>query len=185
MRRLKLQMQVTADGFVAGPNGELDWMTFQWDDALKQYVTELTDSIDTILLGRRMAEGFIPYWAGVADDPANPEQGVGRLFTELPKVVFSKTMTESPWPRSRIAGDLAEEVARLKGQEGKDLMVYGGASFVSALIDAGLIDELHLFVNPTAIGSGLSIFSGRSRLQLLGATPFDCGIVLLRYAPER
>ena len=63
MRKVKLQMQVSIDGFVAGPNGEMDWMVWDWDDALKDYVTRLTEPVDTIVLGRVLAQGFIPYWA--------------------------------------------------------------------------------------------------------------------------
>ncbi|RYY94512.1 MAG: dihydrofolate reductase [Chitinophagaceae bacterium] len=185
MRKLKLQVQMTLDGYVGGPNGEMDWVSFNWDDELKSYVTELTAGIDTIVLGRRLAEGFIPYWRAVAEDAANPEQAAGRIFTDTPKVVFSKTLAESPWPGTTLAkGPLAEEIQTLKAAEGKDIIAYGGATFVSALIEEGLVDELHLFLNPTAIGNGLSVFSGRTGLALQKATPFACGIVVLQYAPR-
>lgn len=149
MRKLKLQVQRSLDGFIAGPNGEMDWMTFAWDDALKEYVKKLTEPVDCILLGRKLAEGFIPHWAGVAANPNDPEFAAGQKFTNTPKVVFTKTLEQSPWDNTELAtGDLADEVTQLKKQDGNDIIVYGGADFVSSLIKEGLIDEYHLFVNP-------------------------------------
>jgi len=187
MRKVKLQIQMSIDGFIAGPNGELDWLVWDWDDALKQYVDELVSSTDCILLGRKLAEGFIPYWAGVAADPDNEEQESGKQFTDTPRVVFSKTLQSSPWDNAIIAsGDLVEEITKLKQQSGKDLYVCGGATFVSGLIKENLIDELHLFVNPTAIGKGMPIFADLAANQpytMEKATQFECGIVVLKYSP--
>lgn len=190
MRKLKLQLQMTVDGYIAGPNGEMDWLAWDWDEALKQYVTELTETVDCIVLGRRLAQGFIPHWAAVAADPAHPEYTAGVKFSETPKVVFTKTLTEPSvdWLHTSLAkGDLVEEITRLKEQSGGDMIAYGGAAFVSALISHTLIDELHLFINPTAIGRGLTIFAGLDRtqeLRLVKASAFDCGIVVLLYKPK-
>ncbi|MBK7873076.1 MAG: dihydrofolate reductase family protein [Saprospiraceae bacterium] len=184
MRKLKLQMQVSTDGFVAGPNGEMDWMVWNWDDELKQYVTDLTEPIDSIILGRKLAEGFIPHWAAVAADSNHPEFTSGIKFTDTPKVVFTKTLEQSPWQNAVLAkGDLSEEITRLKNQDGDGyLMTYGGAMLAASLIESGLIDELHLFINPVAIGNGLPIFKSRTNLQLVQTKPFDCEIVVLQYA---
>lgn len=180
---------MTVDGYIAGPNGEMDWMTFNWDESLKNYVAELTEPIDCIVLGRKLAEGFIPHWAAVAADPDNPEVAAGKKFTETPKVVFTKTLDQSAWPNTVLAkGDLVEEITGLKNGDGQDLIAYGGATFVSVLIQHGLIDELHLFVNPTAIGNGRPIFNQLDRnqaLTLVKATSFDCGIVVLHYQPKQ
>jgi dihydrofolate reductase len=188
MRKLKLQMQLTLDGYVAGPNGEMDWMTFNWDDDLKNYVTQITEPIDCIVLGRRLAEGFIPHWANVAANPDNPDVAAGKKFTDTHKVVFTKTLEQSRWDNTVLAkGNLKEEINALKKQEGKVMMAYGGASFVSSLIRENLIDEYHLFINPAAIGKGMSIFSNvasRLKLQLVKASSFECGIVVLCYKPE-
>ncbi len=106
---------------------------------------------------------------------------------DTPKVVFSKTLSRSEWENTVIApGDLAAEVNRLKSQAGKDMIVYGGASMVSALNQAGLVDEFYLFVNPAVLGSGLTIFKDinqRFDLRLMRSMSFDCGIVLLHYVP--
>lgn len=184
MRKAKLQMQVSADGFVAGPNGEMDWMVWDWDDELKKYVTDLTAPVDCIIMGRKLAEGFIPYWADVASKPDDPQFSFGKIMHDTPKVVFSKTLETSVWQNAVLAkGNLADEINDLKSQEGGDIIVYGGANFVSDLIDDGLIDELHLFVNPAAIGNGMTIFRNRKNLKLAKSIAFDCGIVVLKYEP--
>ena len=189
MRKLKLQVQMSVDGCVAGPNGEMDWMVWDWDDELNRYVSELTEPVDTILLGRKMAGGFISHWSQVANDPNNPLYAAGKKFTDTPKVVFTKTLEKSEWSNTAIAtGDLASEITRLKNQNGKDMIVYGGASFVSALIKEGLIDEFHLFINPAVLGKGLTIFKDvdhKQGLALVNSASFECGIVLLHYEPKR
>lgn len=189
MRKLKLQMQLSIDGFVAGPNGEMDFLIMNWDEALNAYVDQLTRPVDCIVLGRKLAEGFIPYWAGVAADEDNPETESGQFFTNTPKIVFSRTLDESEWEHTVLAGDdLVEEINALKRQEGGDIIAYGGAEFVSSLIAHDLIDEYHLFVNPAAIGAGMPIFRelvAYRYLSLVRATPFECGIVVVQYEPRR
>lgn len=187
MRKLKLQMQTTVDGFVAGPNGELDWMNFEIEDKpLFELINALIDSSDTILMGRKMTEGFVSYWTSVLENPESPEYEFAQKMVDTPKIVFTKTLDESPWANTILAkGDLVEEINRLKNQPGKDILVYGGANFVSSLIRENLIDEYNLFVNPVAIGNGLTIFNrlnGNLNLKLVESKAFNCEIVL-RYQP--
>jgi len=183
---------MTIDGFVGGPNGELDWMTWNWDDKLKNYVGELTDSVDTILLGRKMTDGFISHWTNVTANPDNEEYEAAKKFIDYPKVVFTKTLEKSNWANTKLAtGDIVTEVNNLKRQSGKDLptgqagiIVYGGAGFVSSLIKENLIDEYHLFINPMAIGKGMEIFNkveNKMELKLVSSTAFECGIVVNKY----
>lgn len=186
MRKLKLQMQMTVDGFVAGPNGEMDWMTLNWDDELKNYVTQLTAPVDCILLGRKLAEGFIEHWATVAANPDNPEFSAGKKFTDTPKIVFSRTLDKVRWENTTLVNkNFVEEINQLKEQPGEDIIVYGGATFVASLIEKGLIDEYHLFINPTSVGQGLPIFLQRTHLNLVNSKSFACGITVLQYAPVR
>ena len=189
MKRLKLQVQMTIDGFVSGPNGELDWMTWDWDDKLKDFVTGLNEPIDTILLGKNMTDGFIDHWKKVKDDKDNPEHWAGVKFTDTPKVVFTKTLSESKWENTTLAtGELKTEVNSLKSQPGTYLMVYGGAGFVSSLIKEDLIDDYYLFINPIAIGNGKTIFSGIKEkfcLYLKGSVKYQCGIVVNHYTNKK
>lgn len=185
MRKLKLQMQTTVNGFVAGPNGELDWMTWNWDDELKNLVSGLHESVDTILLGRKMTDGFVTHWESVLNNPDDESYDFAKKMVETPKIVFSRTLEKSDWRNTELAGkgDLATEIGRIKNLPGNDIIVYGGAGFVSSLVEADLIDEYNLFVNPTAIGEGLTIFGGprAKSLHLSEGRAFDCGIVLHTY----
>lgn len=186
MRKLKLQMQMSLDGYVARPNGELDWMTWDQDDKLIAFINSLIDSSDTILLGRKMTDGFVNHWENAAKN--TPDAPFAKKMVDIPKVVFTKTLEKSPWNNTTLAkGNLAEEIANLKKQNGKDIIVYGGAGFVSSLIKEGLIDEYHLFINPTAIGSGMPIFKSLNRTQkfsVIQSTLYSCGITILSYKPK-
>ena len=176
-------MQLSIDGFVAGPNSEMDWRVWNWDSDLLQYVKELTDPVDTILLGRVLAQGFIPHWAAAAAKPESED--FERKMHETHKVVFSKTLESNEWSNTDLAkGNLAEEIASLKSMPGKDIIVYGGGNFVSNLVKNGLIDDYHFFINPTILGSGMPIFqevADKSSLKLVHAKSFECGIVVLCY----
>jgi dihydrofolate reductase len=186
MRKFKLQVQTTVDGYMAGPNGEMDWMTWSWTDDMHAYVDALTKTVDCIVLGRKLAEGFIPAWA---DGPEGESQETIDWMNNTPKVVISNSLTESPWENAVVAGgDLAENVNKLKAQAGGDIITYGGSTLVQDLIAKGLLDELYLFVNPAAIGAGLPVFpnlGANQRLRLVSAQPFACGITALLFEPMR
>jgi len=184
MRKLRLQLQMTVDGFVAGPEGQLDWMTRNLDEGVLARIVQITDSSDTILLGRKMTDGFIKYWEAVK--PESPEYIFARKMVDTPKVVFSKTLTRVEGKNVRVeTGDLVQAIKQLKAQRGKDIVVYGGATFVSALIEHYLIDELNIFVNPVAIGRGMRIFKDRKALRLIASTAYPSGIVVNTYQPVR
>ncbi|MFZ1520297.1 MAG: dihydrofolate reductase family protein [Ignavibacteriaceae bacterium] len=191
MRILKLQMQMSINGFVGGPNGELDWMTWDWSEDIKRFVNHLHHSVDTILLGRKMTDGFINHWLSVVDehDESTKQLKENYLFAKMmidtPKVVFTKTLDNHTWINTTLAkGNIVDEVNRLKDLDGKEIIVYGGADFVSSLIKENLIDEYYLFVNPVVIKEGLTIFNkipDMKKLILSGSNEFDCGINLLKY----
>lgn len=179
-------MQMTINGFVAGPNGENNWMTWNPDEEFMVFLNSLIDSSDTLLLGRNLADGFIKHWKDALE--RNPETPFARKIVEIEKVVFTKTLDHSSWNNTTLAkGNLAEEIANLKNQSGKDILVFGGAGFVSSLIKEGLIDEYHLILNPTAMGSGMTIFNsleGIQKFTITQAKLYPGGKTVLSFKPK-
>jgi dihydrofolate reductase len=173
MRKLKLQMTILLDD--------------KWDSEMTKFSIDNLKNVDSILLGRKTAEGFIPYWREVAKNPKDSLYKLGRPLNDIPKVVFSKKLKTSKWDNATIVkGDVAKEIKTLKKKKGEDIIVYGGDSFVSSLIERGLIDEYDLLVNPVAIGNGQSAFNplqNNLQLRLVKCKPFACGAVLLHYEP--
>ena len=190
MRKLKLHVYMSIDGCIAGPNNEQDWMVWDVDEKLKEYENRLHEPVDTILLGRKMTNEFVSHWSNVLNKPDDPEYAFAKKMIETPKIVFTKTLNKSEWPNTEIAtGDLNEEITKLKDQDGRgDIIVYGGASFDSSLIEENLIDEYYLFINPAAIGNGKTIFKDLKeirKLSLIESIAFDSGIVLLHYEVKK
>ncbi|WP_342644808.1 dihydrofolate reductase family protein [Mucilaginibacter sp. CSA2-8R] len=185
MRKLKLQMQITVDGFVAGPEGELDWMWTggQHDDAMFNQILDIADSCDIILLGGNMTPGFIAHWENVVDhQPDSVEQPLAQRMVNMKKIVFSRNQSGITGRNLQTeSGDLATAIHQLKAQPGKDLLVYGGAQFVNSLINLNLIDEYYLFTNPIAIGEGMRIFNSRKPLRLNGSIAYQNGKILNKY----
>ena len=185
MRKLKLHVGISIDGCIAGPNNEMDWIDFTWDEKLREFEDRLHEPVDTILLGRKMTNEFISYWSNVINKPEDREYTFAKKMIDTPKIVFTKSLTKSEWPNTEIAtGDLRQEITKLKSREGGDIIVYGGASFDSSLIKENLIDEYYLFVNPVVIGNGKTIFKDLKeirKLSLVESITFDSGTVLLHY----
>src|SRR6476620_10868099 len=189
LRKLRLQVQMSVDGCIAGPNGEMDWMVGLLDDELMKYAYKITEPVDTILLGRKMTDVFISYWLNVVSKPDDPWYAFSKKMIETPKVVFTKTVNKSTWINTDIAtGNLIEEVSKIKSQNGGDIIVYGGASFDSSLIKEKLIDEFYLFINPVAIGNGRTIFKDLKEIRkfiLIESIAFDSGTVVINYEVKK
>ena len=185
MRKIKLQMQMTINGYVGGLDGKNDWMTWNPDAEFTAFLISLIDTSDTLLLGRKTAESIINYWENEAAQ--NPTHPFAKKIAAISKIVFTKTLDESIWNSTTLAkGNLAEEIAGLKNQTGKDIIVFGGAGFVSSLIKEGLIDEYHLIVNPTAIGNSMTIFNsldGIRKFSPIQAKLYSGGKTVLSYKP--
>jgi dihydrofolate reductase len=192
MRKLILQMQMSVDGFV-GADDDHDWQVWgwgddnRWDEALKRDFNAHFQSIDTILLSRKMAEeGYLSHWGNAAKRyPKDPFYAFAQRIVDVQKVVPSDRLEESRWERTVVTtGDLPREVGTLKAEEGGNIAVFGGAGFASALIAAGLVDQFQFYINPAALGGGTRIFdqAGFRKLCLLGSKVYECGIVVNRYA---
>jgi dihydrofolate reductase len=185
MRNVILLMHVSLDGFVAGPNGEMDWIRF--DDLLVDDVAELTATADTALFGRATYQMMAGYWPTVANDPNASKHDIdhARWVNHAPKIVFSRTLQNVDWENSRIVRDnIPEEMARLKQQPGKNLLMIGSTSTAHAFMRLGLIDEYRINVNPIVLGSGLPLFADIQdtiNLQLVTAKTYASGVVGLHY----
>ena len=171
-------MSVTLDGFMEGPNRELDLTAQVEDPDFDRYATEMLNSIDAMLLGRRTYQLFEGYWPSATGPDAE-------RMNELAKVVFSRTLEKVEWNNSRLVREnVAEEVGILKDEPGKDLALFGSADLASTLIGLRLIDEYRIFVTPYVLGGGTPMFKGISdgiALKLLNATTWSSGTVALFY----
>ncbi|HAD04005.1 MAG: hypothetical protein A2091_04020 [Desulfuromonadales bacterium GWD2_61_12] len=179
MRKVIVSNIVSVDGFIAGPQGEIDW--FAWSEETADYCKKMLRSVETILFGRKTYELMAGYWpTATEEDPV-----IFAAMNDLPKVVFSRTLHTVTWRNARLAGsDLGAEINRLKQRSGKDLVIFGSGSLVAALTELGLIDDYRFFVTPVILGSGKTQFTPlneRCDLKLVESRTFETGVVLLRY----
>jgi dihydrofolate reductase len=193
MRKLILQMQTSADGYVGRAGEGPDWQLWDWgpkcpwDAPLKARFNAVFQGIDTILLSRKIIEGgYLDHWSQFARDYGdNPDFAFAKRVVEARKIVFSKTLKETKWAGTELARrPLAEEVKALKSEAGRDMITFGGAGFASSLVANGLVDEYQFYVNPVVLGEGLSIFHKQrddANLALREAEGYACGVVVVRY----
>lgn len=180
MRKLILRMSMSLDGFVGRPKGELEWIFRNIDeDSIAFGIAQLWEA-GVHAMGRVTYGDMAAHWPTSTEPWAPP-------MNQIPKVVFSKTLKEARWHTTRILnGDLAEEVARLKAEPGKDILAHGGAGFARSLTRLGLVDEYWLLVHPVALGAGLPIFEDLPRrvdLRLVSVRAFPGGTVASIYRP--
>lgn len=196
MRRIVMFNRVSADGYFAAPDGNLDWVVPE-EQLDKAGADSLSDS-DTILLGRRTYEMFESFWPHALDDTAtaadphrpgrrSPEiRAMAVWINNATKLVVSKTRKEVTWKNSRLLREVdPREIDDIKRQPGKTIMIFGSGSIVSQLTQHDLIDEYHFIVGPILLGGGQSLLTGvskRSSLNLLEARQYPSGNVALRYA---
>ena len=195
MRRIVMFNRVTADGYFAGPDGNLDWVVPDRD--LDQAGAAGIPGTDTVLFGRRTYEMFASFWPYVLDDsPTSPNPHIPRersaemramavMLNEATKLVFSTTLKEATWKNSRLLRTLdPAEIEAMKRQPGKDLIIFGSGSIVSQLTAHGLIDEYQFVVDPVLLGRGRQLLGDlptRTPLKLEEAKAYPSGNVLLRY----
>lgn len=175
MRIVSLGMQVTLDGFVSGPNNELDWAMERLDEELFAEQEVLLSKSDTMLLGR------VNYLDQAAHWPTSTEP-IAKILNAMHKVVFSTTLESVDWQNSRLATKSpAEEIAALRTQPGTVISVAGGARLAHSMFAEHLIDELRLYVHPVALGEGIPLFASPMALELTGSRRFGNGTLLNTY----
>jgi dihydrofolate reductase len=190
MRKIIVTTWVTLDGFIAGPNNEMDFVGEIYDEAMGKYEYDLVSAADTLLLGRVTYESFAGAWPYVPDKPnADPgEVAYAHKLNAMRKIVFSKTLPRVEWNNSTLVREIVpEEIEKLKQEPGKDMVIYGSASVVQELTNYGLIDEYQLLVHPFILGAGKLLFKNikeKVNLKLVNTEARPSGVVLLTYQPK-
>ena len=185
MRKLIEFNLVTLDGFFEGLNRDISWHNV--DAEFNEYAIDMLNSVDALLFGRVTYELMAGYWPtpeAIKNDPI-----VAGKMNDLPKIVFSRTLSAVAWRNTKLVKDnIEEEMRKMKQQPGKDLMILGSGSIASGFTSQGLIDEHRLMVNPVVLGQGTPLFKGikdKLNLKLLQARTFESGNVLLCYEPVK
>ena len=188
MRKIIAALRMSLDGFIEGPNGELDWVE-SWDDSF-----DLLGQVDACVLGGGMYQGYEQYWCSILSDPTAVLPFTGKLPSKdeiayanfadrTPHFVLSRTLPSVAWKTTRIVRNV-EDIRRLKKQPGKDIYAVGGATLVSSLMNLGLVDELRLTVHPIVLGQGKALFKDvaqRHPLTLARAEGLKSGHVAMIY----
>jgi dihydrofolate reductase len=188
MRNVILYMTTTVDGFIAGPNNELDWMLGTSDKDLNDDIVALVRSSDAGFLGYPVAQGMIPYWESAAADPSasSATRDLATAVNSLHRIIISSQPVDLPWEDSELVvarndDDLIAAVTEIKRQPGRDIGVPGGVRTAQRFARLGLIDEYVLQVHPIAIAVGQPLFTQETELQLTSAKTYDSGVMRLRY----
>lgn len=183
MRKVVYSMSVSLDGFIESADGDISWAAP--DEELHKHFNDRESAIDIHLYGRRMYELMSAYWPAADENPLAPEyeKEYARLWRDMPKIVFSRTLSQVGWNARLVRDNIADVVNRLKEQPGNDLSV-SGAVLASSFMQLGLIDEYWLYKHPIVLGGGKHMFAAlpeRINLNLVESRKFDRGVVLLRY----
>lgn len=187
MRKIKVSMWITLDGYVAGPANEMDWLLI--DDDMMEYEQSFVNNADTLLLGRTTFTDFSGYWPATAKNAsaAKHERDYAQRLDKLQKIVISETDKIPKWDETRRLSHIdRQEILDIKEQPGKDIVMYGSLSIVNALTELGLVDEYQLLVHPLYLRQGIPLFqkTGSSvNLELISAETFSSGVVLMKYRP--
>lgn len=189
MRNVVLFMHISLDGFAAGPNGELDWISY--DEELEKYAEDVVSTVGSPMYGRVTYQMMESYWPTVLDDPSATDYAMNhaRWVQDVEKIVFSKTLETVEWNNTSLIKDnIAEEISKLKQQPGKDLVIFGSPGLSRHLMQLGLIDEYRLTVNPVILGRGIPLFQGlegKINLKLVKSKTYNSGVVALHYKTQR
>ena len=185
MRRLILLMHTSLDGFVAGPDGEMDWIKV--DDELFEISVKLTDNADTALYGRVTYQMMESYWPTAGEKRTATKHDIehSRWYNKVEKMVLSRTIQQSNLRNTRFISDnIPSEVNKIKQETGKNILMIGSPTATHTLMEQDLIDDYWLFVNPVVLGNGIPLFAGikdRLQLKLLTTKTYSIGVVALHY----
>lgn len=184
MRKIVLMMSVSLDGYIAGPDGELDWGLV--DEEVHSHFNEVLAKMGAFLDGRVTYEQMAQFWPTADSNPDSTPAMVefAKIWRDIPKLVYSRTLERADWNTTIVRDVVAEEVLQLKAEPGGD-MALGGADLAASFIRLDLVDEFRLYVHPVVIGKGKPLFPMLEKqisLELAETRTFGNGVVLLRYA---
>jgi dihydrofolate reductase len=191
MRKLVLFLHASLDGFVEGPNGEMDIGWVSYDTDMEKHAKDILSTADTVIWGRGTYQMMHSYWPSVPSDPSasQHERNHAEWIEKTAKIVFSTTLEKVEWNNSRLVkGNVEEEINYLKQQPGKDMVILGSPRFAHHLMQLDLIDEYKITVSPVLIGKGLPLFQGlkeKINLKLIENKTFDSGVIGLVYQKVR
>jgi len=175
-------MITSLDGFIEGPNRELDWFDHQ-NPQFERYCEEMMDSVGLAIYGRRSYELMTQYWPDAEAHPRTPQDlAFAQRMNALPKLVLSRTLTTATWTHTRIVRDPAD-IAAVKRETGKPMVAWAGASLVSTLTQLGLVDEYRVVVHPVVLGGGTPMFQQPMRLRQVRTQSLGGGLTVLCYEP--
>ena len=185
MRNLIFFMHTSLDGFVAGLNGEMNWINV--DNEMFDFVATMTDKANTALYGRVTYEMMQSYWPTAGEHPnaSKHDREHSAWYNKVSKIVLSKTISEKGLDNTTVISDqLADNINKIKKQGGKNILIFGSPRASQSLLNHGLIDEFWLFVNPIILGHGMPLFkdiTGTTKLKLVESKTFSCGVIALHY----
>jgi len=187
MREIIVSNLMSLDGFIAGPNDEIDWFSGIADKEFEEYSVNLISSVDTMLFGRVTYQLMESYWPSATT--ATDDQRIIDSMNGTRKIVFSRTLNKPDWNNSFLVKEnIVEEMSTLKQQPGKDIVIFGSGSIVSLFTKEKIIDKYKIFVYPVLLGSGKKMFGNikeRLNLKLKETRTFQSGVVLLDYTVVR
>ena len=182
-------MHISLDGFVAGPNGEMDWIKV--DPEIFEHVGKRISQGDKALYGRVTFQMMENYWPTAGEKPTATKHDIehSKWYSKVHKLVISKTMNEVGLNNTTVIGDkLLEKINKVKQEQGPDILLFGSPTTTHSLIQLNLIDGYWLFVNPIILGQGIPLFVGvkdRIKLKLVGTSQFSCGVTELNYTVDK
>ncbi len=197
MRKVILSMMTSLDGSIAKPDGDINW--FRTDAGFEEEMLTLLHSVDVMLFGRVSYQLLAEFWPTAGQEASGEapggfttkarEQEFATLMNETPKIVYSRTLTAPTWGPVRVVRDgIAEDLARMKQEPGKDIVLFAGANIGTTFINLDLVDQYRLMIHPVIISRGIDLFgnvAAERPLTLSRTRTFDCGVILLQYDRDR
>ena len=185
LRKLIIDSIISLDGYYTDPKNSIDW--FDFDEGEQEWSKEINRRVDTMIYGRRTYEEFSAFWPTPRPEKIGFDPLLIKQLRELPKIIFSRSLSSAPWkPSTIVRENPGEAISKMKKESGRDMVVVGSGSVVTALVSEGLVDEYRIRIRPIILGAGKPLFSDRNArhpLRLVSMQQFNNGVIGLHYEP--